>query len=116
MAKVPKRKTPQRRSMRTNTKYRPSSQMNQKADKADLMGGVLGLLLKSPKISSSGGLSLLWGVKELFGPNANLSDISAGYPLILIAVLVIQYGMGEGVLSEFLRDYSKIQAQLDEAS
>ena len=110
MAQVSKRKTPQRRSMRRSTTYRQSPQMNQQVDKAGLTGGVLGLLLKSPKISGSGGLSLLWGVKELFGPNANLNDIAAGYPLILIAVSVIQYGMGEGVLSEFLRDYSKIQA------
>lgn len=116
MEKASKRKTPQRRSIRPSTRNRRSSQKNQQTDKVDLASGILGLLLKSPKISSSGGLSLLWGVKELFGPNANLNDISAGYPLILIAVLVIQYGMGEGVLSEFLRDYSKIQAQLDEAS
>jgi len=79
--------------------------------KADLIVGILGLLLKSPKTSGSAGLTLLWGVKELFGPNANLNDISTGYPLILIAILVIQYGLGEEVLSEFLRDYSKIQAQ-----
>lgn len=115
MARVAKRKTPQRRSIRASTTYRQPSQTNQQVNKAELMVGLLGLLLKSPKTSVSAGLPLLWGVKELFGPNANLHDISSGYPLILIAIMVIQYGMGEGVVSEFLRDYSKIQAQLEEA-
>ena len=116
MAKVTKRKTPHPHSIRPSTKYQRSPQMNQQADKVGLVSGILGLFLKSPKTSGSGGVGLLWGVKELFGPNADLSNISMGYPLILMAMLVIQYGMGEGVLSEFLRDYSKIQAQLDEAS
>ena len=113
MAKASKRKTPQRRSIRPSTKYRRSSQINQQTDKVDLASGMLGLLLKSPKISGSGGVGLLGGGMALFGPNADLNNISVGYPVIVMAMLVIQYGVGEGVLSEFLRDYSKIQAQFD---